>query len=104
MNTEYNMDINIGSQLLKNVDNTASSFYNLNIHHQRGKMKKMGFKYLLKNPKLLQVDSSYCKFGPIGLCRFIHEECGILFSDQEWYRLTSTLSSVNNSHITESRD
>ena len=83
INTRYIMDIKIGSSILKKVDTTLSSYFNRNIHNELSKVKKMEMKYSLKYPKLLKADPDYPTLGPIGLRRFIQEEYGVLFVEQE---------------------
>ena len=56
LSTGYAIDIKISFQLLKKVDDTDISFFNLNFYHKLEKVKKMKSKYSLKDLKLLKTD------------------------------------------------
>ena len=104
MNGDYAMPLHTGSQLLKKVSQTQSTYFNRRIHGHLDIVKPMENKYKLKDPALLKRDREYHEYGPLGCCGLIQAEYGELYAEKDWPALIESRPEANLSTPVPRRD
>ena len=95
MNGDYAMPLHSGSQLLKKVSQTQSTYFNRRIHGHLDIAKPMENRYKLKDPALLKRDTQYGAYGPMGCCGIIQSKYGELYAEKDWPALAERRPEAN---------
>ena len=94
----YNLSYQLGSKLDRKVSNTQSNYFNRCIFNLLDKLLEIDCKHgSHRDPKLLDNDASYPKYGHVSLCTTMRKEYGESIKINAWTKLPQ-------GHLGESTD
>ena len=100
----YCLPYQLGSQLLEKVEETGSTYFNMQVqlmlHEARTMENTVG---PISDPKSLELHSSYSTHGPVGLCGALQTLYTGLLRSGSWPALTEAIPESNNSSYNTNR-